>query len=340
MPWRPACARTRRSSSRFSCVRRTPQRSSGCGRARRRDGHARARPAGGRGGPRRRRRRPSSSSSRAPGSRSPAVAFAGGTDLFFGRLNRTKPQIEVGGRRLLVREPAGARGRAASRCQDARGPGRAGAGGEGVRGRQADPRRPGDARAPARHRPAAWSRCSGPRGRWRARKYLSGGRRRRHLLRDDRPGRSPRGRRDVSALPRARRRLLAARAGGLTCASGRPLELSALAARHGGGTTLLVADLARGSRMVELAGVVEGAAMRRLNEATADSARIEPQTFRAALEPLPASGMFKRAVRDDPHRHVMEASPVDDLEAHVHRFNEGRPLGGLQRDGPGFHGGR
>ena len=79
----------------------------------------------------------------------------------------------------------------------------------------------------------------------------------------------------------------------LTCASGRPLELNALAVRHGGGTTLLVANLTHRSHMVELAGMVEGAAMRRLNEATAEQARVEPQSFRAASEPLPASGMFE-----------------------------------------------
>jgi hypothetical protein len=79
----------------------------------------------------------------------------------------------------------------------------------------------------------------------------------------------------------------------LACASGRPLELNALAVRRDGGTTLLVANLTHRPHMVELAGVGEGATMRRLNEATAEQARLEPQRFRAAGEPLPASGMLE-----------------------------------------------
>ena len=79
----------------------------------------------------------------------------------------------------------------------------------------------------------------------------------------------------------------------LTCVSGRPLELNALAVRHDGGTTLLVANLTHRSHMVELAGLGEGATMRRLNEATAEQARLEPQRFRAGGEPLAASGMFE-----------------------------------------------
>ena len=79
----------------------------------------------------------------------------------------------------------------------------------------------------------------------------------------------------------------------LACVSGRPLELSALAVRHDGRTTLLVANLTHRSHTVELAGVVEGATMRRLNEATAEQARVSPESFRAAGELLPASGMFE-----------------------------------------------
>ncbi len=79
----------------------------------------------------------------------------------------------------------------------------------------------------------------------------------------------------------------------LTCVSGRPLELNALAVRHDGGTTLLVANLTHRSHMIELAGVGEGATMRRLNEATAEQARLEPQRFRGTAEALPASGMFE-----------------------------------------------
>ena len=79
----------------------------------------------------------------------------------------------------------------------------------------------------------------------------------------------------------------------LACVSGRPLELNALAARRNGGTTLLVANLTHRAHMVELAGVGEGATIRRLNEATAEQARLEPQRFRDAREPLSASGMFE-----------------------------------------------
>ena len=79
----------------------------------------------------------------------------------------------------------------------------------------------------------------------------------------------------------------------LACVSGRPLELSALAVRHDGRTTLLVANLTHRSHMIELAGVVEGATMRRLNEATAEQARLAPESFRATGELLPASGMFE-----------------------------------------------
>ena len=79
----------------------------------------------------------------------------------------------------------------------------------------------------------------------------------------------------------------------LACVSGRPLELSALAVRDDGRTTLLVANLTHRSHMIELAGVVEGATMRRLNEATAEQARLAPESFRAAGELLPASGMFE-----------------------------------------------
>ena len=79
----------------------------------------------------------------------------------------------------------------------------------------------------------------------------------------------------------------------VACASGRPHELNALAARRDGRTTLLVVNLTYRTHMVELGALGEGATMRRLNEATADQARSDPRAFRAAREPLPASGMFE-----------------------------------------------
>jgi hypothetical protein len=79
----------------------------------------------------------------------------------------------------------------------------------------------------------------------------------------------------------------------LACESGRPLEVNALAVRSGGGTTLLVANLTHRSHTVDLAVVGEGATIRRLNEATADQALVEPQRFRAAGERLAGPGMFE-----------------------------------------------
>jgi len=79
----------------------------------------------------------------------------------------------------------------------------------------------------------------------------------------------------------------------LACTSGRPLELTALAVRRDRGTTVLVANLTARSHMVELADAGEGATMRRLNEQTAEQARLEPRGFRAAAEPLSPSGAFE-----------------------------------------------
>ncbi|MDQ6818152.1 MAG: hypothetical protein M3018_12210, partial [Actinomycetota bacterium] len=71
----------------------------------------------------------------------------------------------------------------------------------------------------------------------------------------------------------------------LECATTRPLEVAALAAIRGGGAmTLLVANLTPGAQAVELPGLDGEPRIRRLNEDTAERAMLEPQQFRAGAD--------------------------------------------------------
>ncbi len=66
----------------------------------------------------------------------------------------------------------------------------------------------------------------------------------------------------------------------LACTSGRPLAFAGLAARHDGGTTVLLANLSPTTQTVQLTGLDGDATVRRLNEETAEQARLEPTRFR------------------------------------------------------------
>ncbi len=80
----------------------------------------------------------------------------------------------------------------------------------------------------------------------------------------------------------------------LACTSGRPLTFAGLAARHARGTTLLAANLSPKIQTVAVTGLAGAATLRRLNEETAEQARLEPQRFRGAAEPL-AGGTIELA---------------------------------------------
>jgi len=81
----------------------------------------------------------------------------------------------------------------------------------------------------------------------------------------------------------------------LACTSGRPLAFAGLAASHDGGMTVLVANLSPKTQTVQLAGLGGAATVRRLNEETAEQARLEPARFRDATEPLSPGGMIELA---------------------------------------------
>lgn len=82
----------------------------------------------------------------------------------------------------------------------------------------------------------------------------------------------------------------------LTCTSTRPLEVSGLATRRDdGATTLLLANLTPRQLRIELAGIAGGATVRRLNEASAELAAREPHAFRGSVEPFrPTEGIELR----------------------------------------------
>jgi hypothetical protein len=73
------------------------------------------------------------------------------------------------------------------------------------------------------------------------------------------------------------------------CDGGNPLEVAALAAvRNGGGVTVLMANLTGRRLSVSLAGLPGDGRVRRLNEDTAELAMFEPERFRASagIEPV------------------------------------------------------
>ena len=77
----------------------------------------------------------------------------------------------------------------------------------------------------------------------------------------------------------------------VACAASRPLDLAGLAVRDDAGTTMLLANLTPSAQPVELAELDRDAHVRRLNEATAEQAMSEPEQFRAGFAPLSAGGL-------------------------------------------------
>jgi D-apionolactonase len=87
----------------------------------------------------------------------------------------------------------------------------------------------------------------------------------------------------------------------VSCAASGPLGLVGLAARHGdGATTLLAANLMPRTQTIALQGVGEGARIRRLNEETAEHAQFEPAAFRATT----AADVAGRELRLGPYETV------------------------------------